>query len=81
MIYHDLFFSARGDGAIVAAVVLQLWAVVLVFLLLLLQTWLQFCFLLIHRGAAEAALFTDAAVGKTVMVLTHGRYRPRELCW
>lgn len=79
--YHDLFFPAGRDAAIVAAVVLHLWGVILVFLLILLQTRFQFCFLLIHRGAAEAALFTDAAMGQTVMVLTHGRYWSRELCW
>ena len=75
--YHDLFLSARGDVAILVSVPVRLLAVLLVpVLLVLLQTGLQLRLLLIHRGAVEATLLADAAVGQAVVVLAHGRHRP-----
>lgn len=69
--YHDLFLSARSDVSFI--VVLSLLAPLLdLIFLVLLQTGLQLSVLLIHRGATQTLLFTDAAVGHAVVVLTHG---------
>lgn len=79
--YHDLLLSARRDVSVIVFVLLVLVLLSVLLLLVLLRTGLQLCLLLVHRGAVEATLFTDAAVGQAVVVLTHGRYWPRELCW
>lgn len=79
--YHDLLLSARRDVAVIVFVLLALVLLSVLLLLVLLHAGLQLRLLLVHGGAVEATLLNDAAVGHAVVVLTHGRYWPRELCW